>query len=240
MSDSTHPGEKDLLFFASQPRPCSYLENRDAVSIFADPNTTLSQAIYDQLAMHGFRRSGKDLYAPSCPECNQCTPVRVVVPEFKRSRSLQRIWQRNQDLTLKVLAPVFQQEHYELYVRYLETRHPGGGMDNPEPDDYMKFLTSDWSHTKFLEFRLDGRVIAVAVTDYMHQALSAVYTFFDPDLKKRSLGSYAILRQIELARQMSLNWHYLGFWIADCGWMAYKKRFQPIQGFRDGRWQDLA
>jgi len=237
--DDTEPEEETLRFFATAPRPCSYLQGRDAISVFADPEAALSTALYDQLAKFGFRRSGNNLYVPACPGCSECIPVRIPVPRFKRSRNQQKIWKRNQDLTCSVLAPEFMEQHFELYTRYLNSRHPDGGMDHPEADDYMRFLTSDWCDTLFVEFRHDQALVALAVTDRLHRAISAVYTFFDPDLDRRSLGTYAVLHQIELAREMDCDWMYLGYWIPGSQKMHYKSRFRPMQAYYEGHWQPI-
>ena len=211
--DEQQGEEEELRFFATAPRPCSYLERRSAISVFADPEATLSPLIYNQLARYGFRRSGNDLYVPACPGCSECIPVRILVDNFKRSRSQQRIWNRNRDLVCRPLAPEYRETHFRLYSRYLKSRHPGGGMDDPTPDDYMRFLSSDWCDTLFLEFSHGGTPVALAVTDQLDNALSAVYTFFDPELGRRSLGTQAILQQIALARELGCNWLYLGYWI---------------------------
>ncbi len=236
--DSNNPSqEEELRFFATAPRPCSYLQKRNAISVFADPEATLSPAIYDQLALYGFRRSGNDLYVPACPGCSECIPVRILASQFVRSRNQQKIWNRNRDLICKPLPGEYSDEHFELYVRYQKARHAGGGMDDPTPEEYIRFLGSDWCETQFLEFRLERKLLAVAVTDCLYNALSAVYTFFDPDVKRRSLGTYAILRQIEMTRELARDWLYLGYWIRGSRKMQYKRRFQPMQAYRDGHWQ---
>ncbi|VAW80994.1 Arginyl-tRNA--protein transferase [hydrothermal vent metagenome] len=229
--------EQSLRFYATPPRPCTYLENRSAISVFADPDVTLSPAIYEKLAPLGFRRSGKDLYIPACANCNQCIPARVMVETFQRTRSQQRVWQRNRDVSCSALDARFEQEHFELYCRYLSQRHPGGGMENPSPDDYLNFMTSNWSDTLFLEFRHNGSLLGVAVTDCLPDALSSVYTFFDPEFSRHSPGTLAILTQIETARELGLSWLYLGYWVSGCRKMTYKNRFRPLQVFRDGNWQ---
>ena len=109
-------------------------------------------------------------------------------------------------------------------------------MDDSSPEDYHSFVASDWSHTEFYEFRLHQRLLAVAVSDYLDDAWSAVYTFFDPDESARSLGTYAILWQIAEADQQGLDWLYLGYWVRECAKMAYKANFRPHQIFSTGRW----
>lgn len=228
-----------LRFYATAPRACSYLDERTAVSVFADPEAELSQGIYNQLALFGFRRSGKDLYVPSCPGCSQCIPVRVSATGFRPSRSQKRVLKQNQDIEWQVLPAEFSDEHYELYCRYLASRHAGGGMENPTPDEYMNFLTCEWSKTVFIEYRLQGRLFGLGVTDVLDNALSAVYTFFDPEQQTRSPGTLSILRQLQLANEQGLDWLYLGYWIAGCSKMSYKSRFRPLQVFHEGHWQQL-
>lgn len=237
MSLDEHRRErKALRFYATAPRDCAYLDGETAVSVFADPKARLSQTIYDQLARYGFRRSGGDLYIPNCAHCSKCIPVRICVQEFCPTRSQARVWKRNRDLSFRLLPAEYRQEHFELYKRYLASRHAGGGMCDPAPDEYMRFVTADWATTRFLELRLGDRPVALAVTDYLDDGLSAVYTCYDPEFDKRSLGTAAILYQIDLARRLGLNWHYLGFWVSGCRKMEYKNRFRPLHAYRNGSW----
>lgn len=229
--------EEELRFFATAPKPCSYLEGRTSISVFADPDARMTTPLYAQLARFGFRRSGNDLYVPACPGCSECVPVRIPVMQFKRSRNQQKIWNRNLDLEWELLKPAFDAELFRLYRDYLGARHPEGGMDNPNEDDYLRFLSSDWCDTFFMVGRQNGRPVVVAVTDVLEDSLSSVYTFFDPNLKRRSLGTLGILRQVELAASLQVNWLYLGYWIAGSEKMQYKSRFRPLQAYRQGRWQ---
>ncbi|HYY16343.1 MAG TPA: hypothetical protein VE965_06835 [Gammaproteobacteria bacterium] len=125
--------------------------------------------------------------------------------------------------------PDFKHEYFQLYQKYLAARHPGGGMDNPTPQSFMEFLTASWADTIFYEFRLDRHLLAIAVVDRMEDALSAVYTFFDPDHSARSLGRFAILCEIEAARIAGLKWLYLGYWIKECRKMRYKSEYRPFE-----------
>jgi arginyl-tRNA--protein-N-Asp/Glu arginylyltransferase len=239
MNESFSEAEEELRFFATAPRPCSYLPGRSAISVFADPSAQLSMPLYNQLADFGFRRSGDDLYVPACPSCSECVPIRVPVAEFERSRSQRRTWRLNRDLTWMVLEPRATDHLFPLYCDYLSRRHPDGGMDNATPEDYSRFLTSHWCDSFFLVGSLADKPVVAAVTDALDNGLSAVYTFFDTGLAKRSLGTLAILRQIELARDLRRDWLYLGYWIAGSAKMQYKGRFRPLQAYRQGRWRNL-
>ena len=143
------------------------------------------------------------------------------------------------DLTLIPKPPTYHREHFELYERYVNARHSGGSMENPDRDSYLEFLTSGWADSVFYEFRQASRLLAVAVVDHLQDGLSAVYTFFDPEEGARSLGRLAVLKQVELARALQLKWLYLGYWIEECRKMSYKREYAPLEVLRDGQWERL-
>lgn len=230
------PRVHKLSFYATPPHNCSYLPARESITLFADPRYPKTNRLYAALSERGFRRSGEHLYQPYCESCSACVPIRIPIEQFRPRRRHRRTCRQNEDLSLSYKPPRFEQEHYELYCRYLTARHAGGGMDDPSPDSYMNFLTASWADTLFLEMRQGDRLLAVAVSDQMPQALSAVYTFFDPDAARRSLGRYAILQQIELARSSGRRWLYLGYWIEGCRKMRYKTEYQPLEYFYVDDW----
>ncbi len=223
-----------LQFFVTGSHSCSYLPDREAVTLFADPSATMNNTLYSQLSAVGFRRSGAHLYRPHCPRCRACVPVRIPVDRFQPNRSQSRTWRKNQDVDITSRPVEFTEEHFDLYRKYIRSRHPGGGMDQDEPEHYLTFIASPWSQTVLYEFRVDEQLLAVAVTDRLADGLSAVYTYFDTDEADRSPGVFAVLAQIDLARELNLRWLYLGYWIEESPKMAYKNSFQPIEMF-DGR-----
>jgi len=235
LADPTQ-GVNTLALFASQAHDCSYLSGRQAVSLFADPNVMMTMAIYNQLVEHGFRRSGENVYAPSCPNCTECKPVRIPVAAFKPNRAQRRILKRNQDIRVTCLPAAFNDEHYELYQHYMSTRHAGSSMENPSKTSYMSFLSSAWSDTYFYEFRDKNNLVAITVADKLNHGLSAVYTFFDPEYHRLSPGSYAILWLIKEACSLQLSWLYLGYWIEGCQKMHYKAQYQPAELLRNNQW----
>jgi len=230
-----HPAER-LLLYATPTHECSYLPGRDAVTLFADPEYPKDAHLQGLLTEQGFRRSGQHLYRPRCPGCCACESVRVPVARFEPNRSQRRAWRRNQDLTVTVRDQAFRQEHYELYARYVVERHPGGGMDDPTPARFKDFLLCPWTETRLVEFRDANRLLAVAVSDQLPNALSAVYTFFDPDEERRGLGVHAVLWQIDAARHAGLPWVYLGYAVSGCAKMSYKAVYRPQERLRGGRW----
>ena len=232
--------EHKLRFYITSPHSCNYLDSRDATSLFADPLFPKNKSLYSALVANGFRRSGEHLYRPYCSTCSECIPVRIPVNDFNLRRHHKRKLKKNQDLVVRCLKTEFIEEHFQLYRKYLASRHPDGGMDNPTEDNYKDFLWASWSDTILFEFKLDKKVVAIAVVDQLKDGYSAVYTFFDPDYQNRGLGKYAILYLIEKTRQQNLSWLYLGYWIASCDKMKYKIDYQPIECFIDDEWKKFS
>lgn len=230
---------RQLFFYRSTPHGCGYLPGRTAATLYADPSTPKTSALYTQLLRHGFRRSGEEIYRPQCPGCQACIPVRVPVDRFRPNRIQRRTWRCNEDLQVRSVRPTGQSEHFALYRRYISARHRGGTMDHDDPEAFLAFLTARWVETLFFEFRLAEALLAVAVVDRLEDSLSAVYTFFDPGRSQRSLGRYAILYEIATAKDLGLRWLYLGYWIRNCRKMSYKDEFQPLETYSQGRWAAL-
>lgn len=225
-----------VKFFSTTAHACSYLPGEQAITLFADPKSRMDQRLYSELSDLGFRRSGNYVYRPHCSHCNACVAVRIPVEQFVPNRQQQRTWKRNQDLSVRLLPPDFSTEHYALYARYISERHSDGDMYPPSVEQYGSFLTSEWAETCFYEFRSGDRLVAIAVCDRLEDGLSAVYTFYDPDEAKRSLGTYAILWQIEETKRLSLSSLYLGYWIKNCQKMSYKIAFRPIELLINNEW----
>jgi arginyl-tRNA--protein-N-Asp/Glu arginylyltransferase len=229
--------KSDLIrVFQTLEHPCGYYPSRQARNLVIDPLARGLPQVYGTALERGFRRSGGHVYRPHCAGCRACVASRVPVAEFLPDRSQRRCAARNAGLELRIAAPQRTAENFALYQRYLAARHPGGGMDDPAEEDFERFLACGWSPTRFLELRDGERLLAVAVTDVLPQGLSAVYTFYEPELPARSLGTCAILRQIELAQSRGLPHVYLGYWIDSHPKMEYKLRFRPLERLRDGAW----
>jgi len=225
-----------LQFYLTAPYPCSYLPDRLARSQVAAPAALVDTAVFGELVRQGFRRSGNYVYRPRCDDCAACMPARVRVDDFAPRRSQRRCLSHNRDIEC-VLRPLeFVEAHYRLYRRYQAARHAGGGMDLDDREQYRSFLLSSQVDSALAEFRLDGQVVMVSLIDRLLDGLSAVYTFFAPELGKRSPGVYNVLTQIGLARRMGLPYLYLGYWIRDSAKMAYKSDYRPLELFRDGVW----
>lgn len=226
----------NLKLFATHPHACSYLDEREATTVFIDPDAKVDKSLYSRLSALGFRRSGQHVYRPHCAQCNACIPMRIPVDHFKPSRSQRRVLKRNQDLTLRVFESGDSDEFYDLYARYISARHRDGDMYPPSRSQYDGFLTSQWQITRFLAAYSDDKLVGVAVCDLLDEGLSAVYTYFDPKLDQRSLGTWFILQQLLWVEQLRLPYLYLGYWIDACDKMRYKAKFQPQQRLINGVW----
>ncbi|MBP8902761.1 MAG: arginyltransferase [Thiobacillaceae bacterium] len=228
-----------LQFYLTAPYPCSYLPEHLARSQVAAPGGLVDTVVYSELVRLGFRRSGQHVYRPRCDACQACTPVRILVDGFRPSRAQRRCLARNADLALRLKPLVFDEAHYHLYRRYQAARHAGGGMDQDDREQFRSFLLQSRVDSALAEFTLDGEVVMVALVDRLMDGLSAVYTFYEPELARRSLGTFGVLTQLRLAREMSLPYLYLGYWIEESGKMAYKQGFQPIEALVSGQWKRM-
>jgi arginyl-tRNA--protein-N-Asp/Glu arginylyltransferase len=215
---------------------CGYLPDRRARSAFIDPGYPIDAARYGLLLDQGFRRSGGYVYRPMCQQCAACRPARIVTAEFAMRRRHRRCLARNAGVRLQ-LAPRLTAEHFGLYSRYLLSRHPDGGMDPNDPEAFHEFLNCPWGRTEFWEFREHDQLRALAVVDRVPQGLSAVYTFFEPELPDRSFGTFAILEQIRVAHEAGLPYVYLGYWVPGSPTMHYKRGFYPLELLTPRGWR---
>lgn len=237
-----------LQFYVTTAYKCGYLPNKLAQSLIAAPQHLVDATIYSGLIQQGFRRSGKFAYRPHCQTCNECVPVRIILPYFTPNRSQKRAYKQHQNLTTTILPVAFYEEHYALYATYQRARHTSEKLnqddeinqtEKPDLDDteqYRSFLCQTNIESILVEFREDGRLKMVSVIDIVLDGISAVYTFYETGNVKASYGTYNILWQIEWAKSLNLPYLYLGYWIKNSQKMSYKQNYKPQEKLINGEW----
>ena len=234
------PAQQHRFFLGTRALPCPYIPGRTERKVVTDLATPNATDLYERLSRAGFRRSHSLAYRPACPGCNACVPVRIPVDELIWTKAFRRIANRNGDLTVKDMPAHATMEQYRLFVRYQRSRHTGGEMSTMGFRDYRAMVEDSPIDTRIIEFRDgDDNLVAVMLADRQADALSAVYSLFDPEQEKRSLGTYMVLWMIRRAEQMELPYVYLGYWIEESPKMAYKARFRPLEGLGPDGWAPI-
>jgi len=228
-----------VVFRHSTGMPCPYLPGRVERQLYTELSDATGQEVFRRLSAAGFRRSHHITYRPACPNCAACVPVRVPVERFEWTRSWRRIWNANRWLIAAENALTIDDEQYRLFRRYVRSRHGDGDMALMNRSDYAAMVLTSSVDTRIIEFRERGELQAACLVDVLPDGLSAVYSFFDPNLHRRSPGSYMVLWLIEEARHRGLDHVYLGFWIENAPKMAYKSRFRPLERFGANGWRPL-
>lgn len=235
-------------FYLTAPAPCPYLEGRSERKVFTHLVGEKAQQINDMLSQGGFRRSQNIAYRPACEGCRECISVRVVTNDFSPTKSMKRIWATNKDLVGETCSPVPTSEQFSLFRKYLDHRHSKGGMSEMTALDYSMMVEDTHVNTMIIEYRRrgpdtavtgkgSGDLIAVALTDILANGLSMVYSFFDTDESKRSLGTFMIMDHIRRARKMGLPYTYMGYWVSGSRKMEYKTRFKPQEHLGVTGWE---
>lgn len=228
------------FFYTTAPQPCPYLPGQLERKVIADLAVPNADALHNRLSRAGFRRSHTLAYAPVCASCSACTPIRVPVARFRPDRTQRRILRYNTDLHAQCLPPLTTPEQYALFRRYQLARHRDGDMATMTADEYRSMVEDSPVETMLFEFRTDlGELMIVSLIDRLEDGLSAVYSFYNPDLPRRSLGSLAVLYLIQETARLNLPHLYLGYWIQNSRKMSYKSRFQPAEILTHGVWHTL-
>lgn len=226
----------------TSPQPCPYLPGRQERKIFTHLSPGRPRALIDNLLTGGFRRSQNIAYMPYCDNCAACVPVRIVVDEFKPRRTLARIWKTNAGLEARCVPSRATIEQYSLFRHYIEARHAEGGMADMSLFDYSMMIQDSTVDTYLTEYRQPspssgaGELVAAVLCDRLSDGISLVYSFYEPEMPDRGLGSYVIMEQVEFARSRGLPYVYLGYWIGGSRKMAYKARFNPQEHLTSAGW----
>jgi arginine-tRNA-protein transferase len=230
-------------FYVTAPQPCPYLAGRMERKLFTALQGEYSEKLNDSLSQQGFRRSQNVLYRPSCAECSACLSARIRVADFELTKSQKRIIRRNRHLLREATSPWATEDQYALFRTYLDSRHADGGMADMDIFEFAAMIEETPIRSRVIEYTntRDGKrdLSAVCLTDVLEDGLSMVYSFYDPDLARNSLGTYVILDHIDIARDAGLPYVYLGYWVPGSPKMGYKARFSAVEIYHAGAWKTL-
>jgi arginyl-tRNA--protein-N-Asp/Glu arginylyltransferase len=238
----THPfATQQIPFFLTASAPCPYLPGRMERKVFTRIEVGEGPALNDALTHAGFRRSQAVLYRPACEKCDACRSSRIDVGNFNWKRRWRKILARNSDLRVSTDNVAATLEQFELLDRYLDSRHHDGDMAGMSFSEYVMMVEDGAQRTHVTEYRdPEGDLIAAVLTDVLRDGISMIYSFYDPEAERRSLGAYMILDAIRQAELAGLPFVYLGYWVRGSRKMAYKAEFQPLQVLTPAGWQPQA
>lgn len=232
-------------FYVTAPQPCPYLDGRAERKLFTALQGEGAERLNNALSRQGFRRSQNVLYRPSCADCCACLSARIRVADFEPSRTQRRIRAKNADLKRTATSPWATEEQFTLFRRYLDHRHADGGMADMDIFEFAAMIEETPVKSRVVEYRREGTqgrarpLTATCLTDVLDDGVSMVYSFYDPMLVERSLGTYLILDHVEIARRAGLPYVYLGYWVPGSRKMGYKANFAALEIFKGGEWVAL-
>jgi arginine-tRNA-protein transferase len=234
------PPRRPQFFYTTAPLPCPYVAGRTERKVVTEIVGPDAEVLHDRLSRAGFRRSHNIAYAPVCPSCQACVPIRIPVGTFQPDRTLRKIARANVGLEGYQVPPRATAEQFQLFQRYQQVRHGDGDMASMSFYDYRAMVEDTPIDTFIIEFRdQQDRLLSACLGDRLGDGLSAVYSFFAPGMEKRSLGTHAVLWLIGRARELGLPYVYLGYWVPESRKMAYKARFRPSEVLVGGVWRVL-
>ncbi len=232
-------------FYVTAPQPCPYLEGRMERKLFTALHGDTAETLNDSLSKQGFRRSQNVLYRPSCADCAACLSARIRVADFAPGRTHRRILRRNAQLRRRANSPWATEDQYALFRTYLDSRHADGGMADMDIFEFGAMIEETPIRSRVIEYTRPAsghdasELVAVCLTDVLDDGLSMVYSFYDPSLPGDSLGTYAILDHVAIAREAGLPYVYLGYWVPGSVKMGYKARFSSVEVYVGGQWKAL-
>jgi arginyl-tRNA--protein-N-Asp/Glu arginylyltransferase len=229
-------------FFITAPSPCPYLPGRVERKVFTHLVGQDARSLNTQLSQGGFRRSQNIAYRPACDGCGACVSVRVPVNTFEANRSLRRTLKANADVTSTVTRSEATSEHYSLFRGYIDSRHGDGGMADMTVLDFSAMVDDNFVDSRLVEYRIrggeeDGRLVGAVLIDILGDGISMIYSFYDPEESRRSLGSFMILDNIARVKRLGLPYLYLGYWVRGSRKMDYKARFLPQERLTADGWR---
>ena len=228
-------------FFITAPSPCPYLPGRVERKVFTHLVGQDARSLNTQLSQGGFRRSQNIAYRPACDGCAACVSVRVPVNTFEMTRGFRRTLKANRDVESTVVKSQATSEHYSLFRSYIDSRHSDGGMADMTVLDFSAMVDDNFVDSRLVEYRIrggarDGELIGAVLVDILGDGISMIYSFYEPDEDRRSLGTFMILDNIARVKRLGLPYLYLGYWVRGSRKMDYKSRFLPQERLTAEGW----
>lgn len=229
----------------TESEDCAYLPGRLA-SLEFRLILDMTPVQLERYLERGWRRFGVAYFRPACGGCRECVSLRIPVDRFRPNRGQRRTLSRGARLRLEIGRPVVDDVRLDLYHRWHRSRAELRGWRREQMDADRYFMEFAYPHAAARELtwydddtpRSRGpRLVAVTLADETPTAISAVYTFHDPDYDRLSLGTLSILHQIRYAAANGKSRVYLGYRVLGCPSSEYKDRFRPHELLRG--WPDL-
>ena len=227
----------NLTFQESSPRACPYISGKKEYLLFTDLTKFVKTNVVENLTKKGFRRSENIFYKPNCKKCDACLSTRIIIKKFIFSSSFNRILNKNISLKKKIVYPESNQSHFKLFQKYLKFKHHNGEMKKMTYLDFRTMIEVTPTKTKILELYKHHQLIGAILFDSYNNSFSAIYSYYDPEYKKRSLGTFLILSLAKLAKKQKKDYLYLGYYIENCKKMSYKRKFKPLEILIKNKWK---
>jgi arginyl-tRNA--protein-N-Asp/Glu arginylyltransferase len=230
------PVNSKVFFYTTSPLACPYIEGEVERRIVTELTGKSAEDLHNSLSKSGFRRSHYMAYAPACPDCSACIPVRIVSQNFKPTKSQKRVLKKFSNITVVICEAKATQEQFLMFEAYQQARHGDGDMASMDYFDYRSMVEETPVKTSIVEFRDNERLVGAMLIDHLSDGLSAVYSFFLPESQYTGFGNYMVLWSISKSLEMDLPYIYLGYLVRECAKMSYKEKYSPLEGCVDGQW----
>jgi len=226
----------NLIFLKELKTECPYIKNKKFTSenVFVE---SVSAEDLCTLLQKGYRHFGKYFFRPICKNCHRCIPLRIPVEGYKISKSAKKLINQNKEIQITLNEPAPDRESFNLYCRHKEK------FDRPVQEQYADYIRSFFAPLAFnkqITMTYKDKIICISHIDITKELISAVYCYYDTSMDKASLGTYAIIQELIIAKQLGVPYLYLGYYIEESPHMRYKKRFRPNQALiKEGNWIDF-
>ncbi len=221
----------DIVEFSTLESDCVYQENRLMRMRYKYiKNPTLS--INSKLIKNGWRRFGNYFSRPECSSCTDCLSLKIDVKNFKLSKSQKRVYKKNKNTKILIQQPSVTDKHLDVYQRYHKYKQLKNGWE-PTSISYSNYedlyISGHGFYGKEILYFADEKLVGVDLVDFLEDGISAIYFYYDPDFLHLSLGKYSLLKQIDFARELELDWIYLGYAVKNCKSLNYKFEYKPYK-----------